>query len=116
MTLRTVSIPEPQTVNLNRVYDAIVVGSGAAGGMAAHVLTSKGMKVLLVEAGRKLEIDKELKSTEWPYEHPRRGEMPPGSHALALNEYTIRQPPYAAGTKYSHVYSYAQGGSGPDYS
>jgi glucoside 3-dehydrogenase (cytochrome c) catalytic subunit len=114
--LRTVSIPEPQTVNLNRVYDAIVVGSGAAGGMAAHVLTSKGMKVLLVEAGRKLEIDKELKSTEWPYEHPRRGEMPPGSHALSLNEYTIRQPPYAAGTEYKHVYSYVQGWSGPDYS
>ena len=27
---------------------------------------------------------------EWPYEHPRRGDMPPGHHALTLNEYTIR--------------------------
>ena len=53
-------------VNLKNVYDAIVIGSGAAGGMAAHVLTSHGMKVLLLEAGKKLNIEKELKSTEWP--------------------------------------------------
>ena len=69
-------------VDLRRTYDAIVIGSGAAGGMAAHVLTSRGMKVLMLEAGKKLDINKELKSMEWPYEHPRRGEMPPGHHAL----------------------------------
>src|SRR5436190_4957586 len=103
-------------VDLRRTYDAIVIGSGAAGGMAAHVLTSHGMKVLMLEAGKKLDIDKELKSMEWPYEHPRRGEMPPGHHALSLNEYTIRQPPYAAGSKFTKVYSYVQGWSGSDYS
>ena len=84
--------------------------------MAAHVLTSQGMKVLMLEAGRKLDIDKELKSMEWPFQHPRRGDMPPDHHALTLNEYTIRQPPYAAGLKHSKVYSYVQGWSGPDYS
>src|ERR1044072_5959208 len=42
--------------------------------------------------------------------------MPPDSHALSLNEYTVRQPPYAKGTPYNHVYSYVQGWSGPDYS
>ena len=30
-------------VNLTKTYDAIVIGSGAAGGMAAHVLTSHGL-------------------------------------------------------------------------
>ena len=74
-------------VDLARTYDAIVIGSGAAGGMAAHVLTSRGMKVLMLEAGKKLDTTKELKSTEWPYDHPRRGDMPPGHHALSLNEY-----------------------------
>src|SRR5579872_3227199 len=98
--------PEP---DLRLTYDAVVVGSGAAGGMAAHVLTSHGMKVLLLEAGRKLPIEKELKSMEWPYEHPRRGLMPPDSRALARNEYNIRNPPYAQGSRYRHVFSYVQG-------
>src|SRR5258706_12054171 len=103
-------------IDLKKTYDAIVVGSGAAGGMAAHVLTSPGMKELMLEAGKKLDIDKELKSTEWPYKHKRRGEMPPDSHALSLNEYNIRQPPYAADSKAKHVYSYVQGWGGSDYS
>src|SRR3954470_13073907 len=107
------ALPE---ADLTRTYDAIVIGSGAAGGMAAHVLTSRGLKVLMLEAGKKLDVDKELKSTEWPYQHPRRGEMPPGHHALSLNEYTIRQPPYAADSKFTKVYSYVQGWSGTDYS
>ena len=86
--------------DLKRVYDSVIIGSGAAGGMAAHVLTSHGMKVLLLEAGKKLDIDKELKSMQWPYDHPRRGEIPPDSDALTRNEYTIRQPPYANGTPF----------------
>ena len=106
---------EPE-VDLKRTYDAIVIGSGAAGGMAAHVLTSQGMKVLLLEAGRKLDIDKELKSMEWPYQHPRRGDMPPGHHALSMNEYTIRRPPYADQSPHAKVYSYVQGWTGSDYS
>jgi choline dehydrogenase-like flavoprotein len=107
--------PQPDA-DLTLTYDAIVIGSGAAGGMAAHVLTSQGMKVLMLEAGKKLEIEKELKSLEWPYDHPRRGAMPPEQHALSLNEYTIRQPPYAADSKYPKVYSYVQGWNGTDYS
>src|SRR5262245_5973356 len=116
MTLiRLIREAQPE-VDLKKTYDAVVVGSGAAGGMAAHVLTSHGMKVLLLEAGKKLDIDAELKSTEWPYQHKRRGEMPPDSHALSFNEYTIRKPPYAADTKAKHVYSYVQGWGGSDYS
>jgi choline dehydrogenase-like flavoprotein len=103
-------------VDLRRVYDAVVVGSGAAGGMAAHVLTSKGLDVLLLEAGRKLDLENELRSMEWPYDHPRRGDMPASGHALSLNEYTIREPPYAKGSPYPHVYSYVQGWNGSDYS
>ncbi|HXM39873.1 MAG TPA: FAD-binding protein, partial [Bryobacteraceae bacterium] len=104
-----------EEVDLKRTYDAIVVGSGAGGGMAAHVLTSHGMQVLLLEAGKKLDINKELKSMEWPYDHPRRGDMPPDSHALSGAEYTIRKPPYANGSPYRHVYSYVEDGAGSDY-
>jgi glucoside 3-dehydrogenase (cytochrome c) catalytic subunit len=108
--------PAPKEADLTTVYDAVIVGSGAAGGMAAHALTSHGLNVLLLEAGRKLDMESELKSMEWPYDHPRRGDMPGDSHAITLNEYTVRQPPYAQGTEYKHVYSYVQGWSGSDYS
>src|ERR671926_1580090 len=103
--IRLVQKARPEA-DLKQIYDAVVVGSGAAGGMAAHVLTSQGMKVLLLEAGKKIDTTKELKSTEWPYEHPRRGDMPPDRHALTLNEYTIRQRPYADGMKFDKVHSY----------
>jgi choline dehydrogenase-like flavoprotein len=105
--------PEP---DLTRTYDAIVIGSGAAGGMAAFVLTQQGLEVLLLEAGRKLDINAELKSMEWPYDHPRRGDMPSKYHALSLNEYNIRTPPYAQGLPHEKVFSYVQGWSGSDYS
>src|SRR5436853_1726557 len=102
--IRLVRQAQPEA-DLKTVYDAVVVGSGAAGGMAAHVLTSHGMKVLLLEAGKKLNINKELRSMQWPYDHPRRGDMPPDSYALR-NEYNVRNPPYARDSRYKHVYSY----------
>jgi glucoside 3-dehydrogenase (cytochrome c) catalytic subunit len=107
--------PPPRDVDLSRTYDAVIVGSGAAGGMAAHVLTSHGLDVLMLEAGKKLDIEGELKSMEWPYDHPRRGEKPYTSHALSFNEYTIRQPPYAKGLSWKTVDSYVQGWGGSDY-
>src|SRR5919197_4890758 len=115
MTLIRFKASQEQDVDLSRTYDAVVVGSGAAGGMAAHVLTSQGMKVLLLEAGKKIPIEQELRSMEWPYDHPRRGEAPPGYHAIRFNEYNIRRPPYAKGTAFKHVYSYVGGWGGSDY-
>src|SRR3989454_1745068 len=115
MTLVKVAPPIEQDVDLTQTYDAVIVGSGAAGGMAAHVLTSRGMKVLMLEAGKKLDINQELRSMQWPYDHPRRGDAPPGSHHLSFNEYTIRKPPYAKGAAFKHVYSYVGGWGGSDY-
>src|SRR5256885_3680960 len=74
-------MPEAEA-NLTKLYDAVVIGSGAAGGMAAHVLTSHGLQVLLLEAGKKLPIEQELRSMEWPYDNPHRGLLPPDSHSL----------------------------------
>src|SRR5205809_4862579 len=116
MTLIRFNSSQDQQVDLSKTYDAIVVGSGAAGGMAPHVLTSQGMKVLLLEAGKKIPIEQELRSMEWPYDHPRRGEAPPGDHAIRYNEYTVRQPPYGKGSAFKHVFSYVGGWGGSDYS
>ena len=70
-------------VDLSKKYDAVIIGSGAAGGMAAHVLTTHGLQVLLLEAGKKLDIEKELRSMQWPYDNAHRGALPPDSHSLA---------------------------------
>jgi glucoside 3-dehydrogenase (cytochrome c) catalytic subunit len=115
MTLIKVAPPLDQEVDLTKTYDAVIVGSGAAGGMAAHVLTDLGLKVLLLEAGKKIEINAELRSMQWPYDHPRRGDFPPGYHALSFNEYQIRKPPYARGSAFRHVTSYVGGWGGSDY-
>jgi len=115
MTLIRFRASQEQDVDLSKTYDAVVVGSGAAGGMAAHVLTSQGMKVLLLEAGKRIPIEQELRSMEWPYDHPRRGDAPPGSHAIRFNEYNVRQPPYATKSAFKHVFSYVGGWGGSDY-
>jgi choline dehydrogenase-like flavoprotein len=114
MSLLLAPEPKPKEVDLKRTYDAVIVGSGAAGGMAAHALTVQGMDVLLLEAGKKIDTTTELKSMEWPYDHPRRGAMPYSSHALKQNEYNIRKPPYAKGLPWKTVYSYVQGWNGSD--
>src|SRR6266699_544886 len=80
MTVLKVAPTQERDVDLSKTYDAVVVGSGAAGGMAAHVLTSQGMQVLMLEAGKKIDINQELRSMEWPYEHP----GPAGAAALRL--------------------------------
>ena len=40
-----------QIIENNKVYDAIIVGSGAGGGMATKILADAGLKVAVVEAG-----------------------------------------------------------------
>ncbi|GAA2228384.1 GMC family oxidoreductase [Kitasatospora cystarginea] len=39
-------------VSDTQAFDVIIVGSGAAGGMAAHELAAAGLRVLMLEAGR----------------------------------------------------------------
>jgi choline dehydrogenase-like flavoprotein len=57
-------------------YDAIVVGSGATGGWAAKELTQKGMRVLLLEAGRRLDPQKDFRMLDWPYDLKHRNLIP----------------------------------------
>ena len=46
---------QENTASTSRLYDAIVIGSGISGGMAAKELTEKGMHVLMLERGTPLE-------------------------------------------------------------
>jgi len=55
-------------------YDAIVIGSGIAGGWAAKELTEKGLHVLLLERGRNVEHIKDyVNATKGPWEYLHRG-------------------------------------------
>jgi len=91
-------------------WDAIVVGSGAAGGMAAYQLAMAGIKVLVLEAGRMVDHRKEYRTMEWPYASPRRSRLPPDHRALAVAEYNFLDRPYGdnpAFAKYKKLASYA---------
>jgi choline dehydrogenase-like flavoprotein len=56
-------------------YDAIIVGSGAGGGMASKILSEAGLSVAVIEAGSDFDPAKEEYRTQlrYPWESPRRG-------------------------------------------
>ena len=57
----------------SEVYDAVIVGSGAGGGMTAWVLASKGLRVLMLEAGRHYDPYEETPMFQEPRDAPLRG-------------------------------------------
>jgi choline dehydrogenase-like flavoprotein len=75
-----------------KTYDVLIVGSGHSGGMAAHILTQKGISCLMLNAGPEAdyEKDRELKNT---YELPYRGFNKPGRlpHVFQANEFNANQ-------------------------
>jgi choline dehydrogenase-like flavoprotein len=54
-----------QIIEPQKVYPVIVIGSGAAGGMAAWNLTRKGVEVVLLDAGDRFD-----RSTFWTHVRP----------------------------------------------
>ncbi len=63
----------PQVIRSSKVYDICIIGSGAAGGAAAKVLTEGGLEVVMLEAGPPLNPDKDYKEHVWPYQLAHRG-------------------------------------------
>jgi choline dehydrogenase-like flavoprotein len=74
-------------------YDAIVVGSGIAGGWAAKELTEKGLKTLLLERGKDIKHVVDYKSDGKPeWEYPHRGRITIAQKAT--HEVQTRDYPY----------------------
>jgi choline dehydrogenase-like flavoprotein len=66
-----------QTKDLQKEYDVIVVGSGAAGGQTAYTLTMDGAKVLMLEAGRNYVPETQTPMFHTPDQAPLRGTSTP---------------------------------------
>jgi len=86
-----------QIIEESTVYDAIVVGSGAGGGMAGYILANAGLKVLMLEAGPFFDPAKDALQLRWPWESPRRGASttrPFGDFDAAFGGWQIEGEPY----------------------
>lgn len=82
----------------SKVYDAVIVGSGAGGGMAGYILSNAGIKVLMLEAGPYFDPAKHSAQLKWTYESPRRGaatkERAGGDYDAAYGGWEIDGEPY----------------------
>src|SRR6059058_2794274 len=62
---------------MNEPVDVLIIGSGHAGGMAAKILTEKGISCLMLNAGPVANIAKDAQRKP-RYDLPFRGFKPPG--------------------------------------
>ncbi|HEX2607010.1 MAG TPA: GMC family oxidoreductase [Flavisolibacter sp.] len=89
-----------------KVYDVIIVGSGAGGGMAAYTLANAGLNVCLLEAGHMYDPSKNVTQLKWSWESPRRGAStafrPFGDMDACYGGWELDGEPYtkAAGTEW----------------
>jgi choline dehydrogenase-like flavoprotein len=92
-----------QVIRSPKVYDVCIVGSGAAGGTGAKILTEGGLEVVMLEAGPVLDPGKDYKEHVWPYDLAHRGagiagmyyNIPYLSEFTAPNAFfTIKGEPY----------------------
>ncbi len=100
-----------------KTYDAIIVGSGAGGGMAAKVLSEAGLNIAVVEAGPFFDpADPEQKTQlRPPWESPRRGASNVrafGDFDMAYGGWEIDGEPYTRvpGTRFDWFRSRMLGG------
>ena len=75
----------PQVIRSPKVYDVCIIGSGAAGGTAAKILTEGGLSVVMLEAGGPLNPERDYKEHVWPYQLPHRGAGIGGKFRQELN-------------------------------
>jgi choline dehydrogenase-like flavoprotein len=88
----------PQVMAAPKVYDAVIVGSGAGGGMAAYVLTRASAKCLMLEAGSWYDTGKDSHMLEWNYDAPHRGASTPqnpfGYFDACVGGWQVKGEPY----------------------
>ena len=76
----------------SKVFDALIVGSGASGGWVAKELTERGMQVLMLEAGPPRIPTRDFTEHVWPYQLKFRGF---GDQAALLKQQPVQRLCYA---------------------
>jgi choline dehydrogenase-like flavoprotein len=90
--------------SLDHAYDVIIVGSGAAGGQTAYTLCMEGVRVLMLEAGRRYVPESETPMFQTPDQAPLRGvgtpDKPFGFHDATIDGgWTVPGEPYVQTTQ-----------------
>ena len=87
----------------SKEYDVVIVGSGASGGMAAYILTQKGVNCVLLDAGPLVDFDRS-RGFKSVYELPYRGFGKPGRlpHVFQANEFNANQWADETQNPYTH--------------
>lgn len=111
-----------QVTPRTEVHDVVVIGSGAGGGTVARVLTGKGVKVTMLEAGPMLNPARDYKEHKTPYDYDHRGageqaehytgKMQWGYFAAPVGYWDMEGEPYttAEGTQFRWFRSRILGG------
>ena len=84
----------------DKIYDALIVGSGASGGWVAKELSEKGMEVLMLEAGPPRVPSRDFTEHAWPYQVRYRGF---GNQKQMLAKQPVQRLCYAC-DEYSHQF------------
>jgi choline dehydrogenase-like flavoprotein len=74
------------------MFDAIVIGSGMSGGIAAKEMCERGLKVLVIERGRKIEHGADYMDSQMPWELPNNNKIPEDELA---RDYAVQRDCYA---------------------
>ncbi len=82
----------PTTARDKRTFDAIVVGSGITGGWAAKELAERGLRVLVLEAGRSITPEQDFVEHVPPWDMPYRGK---GDRKTLQRDQAIQSECYA---------------------
>lgn len=109
-------------------FDAIVIGSGITGGLAAKELTARGLRVLVLERGRAMEHQKDYKTEFVPpwdaknrgqfdrdeiaRDYPIQSKQPHGQFKWDNKDYWVKdsENPYVQAKPYSWIRSSVLGG------
>ena len=84
----------------NKLYDVLIVGSGASGGWVAKELSESGMEVLMIEAGPPRVPSRDFTEHAWPYQVRYRGF---GNQKQLLENQPVQRLCYAC-DEYSHQF------------